>query len=130
MRPIGPRQGSSHFRIHLKEAMPVTSTTNPPPNHPDLGRQVRLKSTGNEDKRVWLDNVKGQTKKMVYVLVEERPGRLRSTRVLMTSVAELHTEEPTLQFKAMIQQIPDIERAIEQLAKKIAKCKNLYPPMF
>lgn len=93
------------------------------PNHPSMGRQVRLTSKGNEGKRAWLDVSKGETSQMIYVLVEDATGRpLRATRVMKSSVAEMHVT-PTSRFQAMLQQKPSIESAILSLAKKIAKCK-------
>lgn len=96
---------------------------NPVPAHPNMGRQIRLKSKANETKRAWLDTEKGETEKMVYVLIEETVGRpLRSTRVLKSNMAELHGP-PTSRFQAMLQEKPEIEREIDTLAKKIAKCR-------
>lgn len=103
--------------------MVLVSDGYPVPNHPNVGRQVRITSRGNESKRAWLDAEKGETSKMVYVLIEDYPGRpLRATRVMKTSVANMHSEATT-RFQAMLQQIPDIETMINKLAKKIAKCK-------
>lgn len=94
------------------------------PVHPDLGKQVRLISKGNESKRVWLDTRQKPTQKMMYVLVEDAVGgSLTSKRVMKTSVLMQHASEPKSRFQAMIQQKPEIEADILRLAKKIAKCK-------
>ena len=73
---------------------------------------------------MWLDAVKKATAKMVYVLIEDTSGEpLRSTRVLKTSVAQLHSGQPTSRFEAMLRQLPALERDIDKICKKIAKCK-------
>ena len=70
----------------------------------------------------WLWLGKKNTVKQVHVIVETQDGKEKGLRVKRVHVEPRHGP-PTSYVEAALQQHPEIARDLNQLCKKLAKCK-------
>lgn len=92
----------------------------------DKGQRVRFIGGTHIKKKGWLRLSKGfRGKNQVYVLVDLGNDRLKKTYVDLANVAEI-LPPPTTWTEALFEQHTDVDAALEDLCRKLAKF-DLYP---
>jgi hypothetical protein len=90
----------------------------------EKGETIRLVGGKYEGKTGWLNASKTPHPPLYwYVIIAEKDDKERITRVRRTSVKLASEEvEPTSYEEACLRQHPDIEAAMDKLARDLAKC--------
>jgi transcription antitermination factor NusG len=89
----------------------------------EKGDEIRLVKGKYEGQQAWMNKAKKPTKCYYFVIVVDDDGTERATRVLKGSARIIAQEPtPTSYEEAVIQQHPDIERAIDKLCELLVEC--------
>jgi 4-diphosphocytidyl-2C-methyl-D-erythritol kinase len=90
-----------------------------------LGEEIHFVAGKHKGKKGWIDTSKTHTPKMYYVVVSnEDKGTKTATRVMKESVVDAKSViiPSTVLEEACLQQHPDINRMMDNLAEKLAMC--------
>ena len=93
-----------------------------PEPEPIRGDLLNVTAGSYKGRRVWKNNAKTDTPKMIYVIIDMGDGKEITTRIKKSSVGP-PPENPTSYEEAAVQQIPDLHYHLKKAAYHLAKCQ-------